>query len=67
MTAEKLSSRELQVLGLLGRALSIKGVARELGISPGTTKWHVRNLYLKLDVSSREHALSKARACAIIP
>ncbi len=61
-----LSPREIEILESLGRGLSMKGTARGLAISPGTVKWHVRNLYWKLGASSREDALSKARLRQLI-
>ncbi|PTU31905.1 helix-turn-helix transcriptional regulator [Stenotrophobium rhamnosiphilum] len=61
-----LSPREIEILESLGRGLSMKGTARGLAISPGTVKWHVRNLYCKLGASSREDALSKARLRQLI-
>lgn len=62
-----LTARETEILEWFGRGLSVKGVARNFAISPGTVKWHVRNLYEKLGASSREDALSKARFRRIIP
>ena len=62
-----LTVRETEILELFGKGLSVKGIARSFAISPGTVKWHVRNLYEKLGASSREDALSKARLRKIIP
>lgn len=62
-----LTVRETEILELFGKGLSVKGVARIFDISPGTVKWHVRNLYDKLGASSREGAISKARQRQIIP
>lgn len=61
-----LTPRETEVLALQGQGLSIKGIARQLSISPGTVKWHVKNVYEKLYVTSREDALFKARLRQII-
>ncbi|PTU33099.1 response regulator transcription factor [Stenotrophobium rhamnosiphilum] len=61
-----LTPREIEILELLGTGLSVKGAARELAISPGTVKWHVKNIYYKLGASSREDALLKARLRKII-
>lgn len=61
-----LTPREMEILERLGRGLSVKGAARELSISPGTVKWHIKNIYYKLDANSREDALSKARQRKII-
>lgn len=63
---DSLSPREIEILKLLGRGLSMKGAARGLEISPGTVKWHVKNLYEKLGATSREDALSKARLRQLI-
>jgi ATP/maltotriose-dependent transcriptional regulator MalT len=64
--AKELTSREKEVLEQLGKGLSVKGTAREISIAAGTVKWHIKNLYYKLGASSREDALSKARALKII-
>lgn len=64
--AKLLSAREIEVLQLLGRGFSTKGTARALALSPGTVKWHIRNIYDKLDAPSRERALAKARELRIL-
>jgi ATP/maltotriose-dependent transcriptional regulator MalT len=64
--AKLLSGREIEVLQLLGRGFSTKGTARELALSPGTVKWHIRNIYDKLDAPSRERALAKARELRLL-
>jgi len=51
--SKKLSPREHQVALLIGRGLSNKDVARELGLSPGTVKIHVHNIFVKLGEKSR--------------
>lgn len=61
-----LTPRETDILELLGTGLSMKGVARGLGISAGTVKWHMKNIYEKLSASSREDALFKARQRQLI-
>jgi LuxR family maltose regulon positive regulatory protein len=61
-----LSQREREVLALLSRALSTKSIARVLSLSSGTVKWHLKNIYAKLDATAREDALAKARALGII-
>lgn len=61
-----LTEREIEALDLAGNGLSVKGIAQVLGISSGTVSWHLKNIYQKLGVSSREDALKKARARKII-
>jgi LuxR family transcriptional regulator, maltose regulon positive regulatory protein len=58
---EVLSERESRVVGLLAQALPNKKIARTLGISPETVKWHLKNIYGKLGVSSRDEAVARMR------
>jgi DNA-binding NarL/FixJ family response regulator len=55
--AEPLTAREREVLGLLGRGLSNKMIARDLQISEHTVKFHVSSIYAKLDAASRTEAV----------
>jgi DNA-binding NarL/FixJ family response regulator len=48
-----LTPREYQVALLVGRGLSNKEVGRELGVSDGTVKLHVHNIFQKLDARNR--------------
>lgn len=55
-----LTSRETEVLTMLSKGNSYKSVAIQLEISPNTTKYHVKNIYDKLQVHNREDAIKKA-------
>ena len=52
-----LSPREAQIGALLRQGLSNKLIGRELGLSEGTVKFHLRNLYDKLGAHTREDAV----------
>ncbi|MDQ9090150.1 two-component system response regulator NarL [Pseudoalteromonas haloplanktis] len=51
-----LTSRELEILKLIAKGLSNKLIARELDISDGTVKVHVKHLLKKLNFRSRVEA-----------
>lgn len=53
---QKLTERELQVLGHLCEGLSNKEIALQLGLQEVTVKLHVRTLCRKLDARNRIHA-----------
>ena len=53
---EDLTPRETEILGLLAEGQSNKVIARNLGISDGTVKLHVKAILRKLEVHSRVEA-----------
>jgi two-component system nitrate/nitrite response regulator NarL len=55
-TDECLTARERQILQLIAAGKSNKHIARELNISDGTVKVHVKNLLRKLNLQSRLEA-----------
>jgi LuxR family maltose regulon positive regulatory protein len=58
---EPLSERELEVLVLIAAGKSNRQIARELFVTAGTIKAHLRNIYRKLEAHSRTQALARAR------
>jgi len=58
---EPLSERELEILRLIAVGLSNREIAEELVVAVSTVKWHINNLYDKLDVRSRTQAIARAR------
>lgn len=61
-----LTKTEIKVLDLLGRGMSNKELAVELGCQVKTIKNHLNNAFHKLDVSSRTEAVVKAIKLGII-
>ncbi|MAT64091.1 MAG: two-component system response regulator NarL [Gammaproteobacteria bacterium] len=53
---DELTPRESEILGLLAEGQSNKAIARNLGISDGTVKLHVKAILRKLGVHSRVEA-----------
>ncbi len=63
---EDLTPRELQVLGLMAEGQSNKTIARKLGISEHTVKFHVNSILGKLGVQSRTEAVVHATRLGIV-
>ena len=53
------SAREVQIATLLVERTPYRQIAEGLGLSENTVKTHVRNIYKKADVASREELLAK--------
>jgi DNA-binding NarL/FixJ family response regulator len=54
-----LSPRECEVLELLSQGKPNKEIARELGISESTVKWHIGVILTRLDANDRTQAVIK--------
>jgi DNA-binding NarL/FixJ family response regulator len=63
---EPLTTREREVLGLLGQGLSNKMIARDLRISEHTVKFHVSSIYAKLGAASRTEAVGLGARLGLI-
>jgi len=54
----QLSKRERALLEFLARGLTNRELAREFGVSENTVKFHLSNIFEKLDVKNRAQAIS---------
>jgi two-component system nitrate/nitrite response regulator NarL len=61
-----LTPREAEILTLVGKGMSNKAVARALGISIHTVKFHLEALFAKLDATSRAEAVAKGLRGGVI-
>ena len=59
---DELRPSERKILELLAQGLANKEIADRLGLSPGTVRWHLENIYGKLHVHSRTEAVLKFRS-----
>jgi DNA-binding NarL/FixJ family response regulator len=57
---ERLTPRELEVLGLMAQGLSNKEMARAIGRTDETVKIHLKSIYAKLSVATRTEAVRVA-------
>jgi LuxR family maltose regulon positive regulatory protein len=63
---EELTKRELSILKRLDSGLSNKEIAEAIFVTEGTLKWHLHNVYSKLNVRNRSGAMVRARALGIL-
>ncbi|MEJ8827340.1 LuxR C-terminal-related transcriptional regulator [Variovorax humicola] len=61
-----LTPKEREVLELLARNLSNKEIGRAMQVGETTVKWHVKNLFAKLDAGTRKQAVLRARILGLI-
>jgi ATP/maltotriose-dependent transcriptional regulator MalT len=61
LLGEPLSEHEREVPGLIAAGLSHVEIAERLFIGENTVKQHIRHLHGKLNVTSRTHAILRAR------
>jgi DNA-binding CsgD family transcriptional regulator len=62
----ELTPRELDVLTLMAEGASNKAIARQLGISVHTAKFHVGSILDKLDATGRTDAVAHAARRGVI-
>jgi DNA-binding NarL/FixJ family response regulator len=63
---EKLTVRELEVLGYVGQGLQAKTIAKVMGISIHTCRGYMKGVYSKLQVSSRIEAVNRGRQLELL-
>jgi len=60
LTPRGLTAREREILALIATGASNKTIARRLGVSPNTVKFHIVAVFAKLDAATRAEAVAKA-------
>lgn len=61
-----LTPKEREVLELLAGGLSNKRIAATMNVSEETVKWHLKNLFGKLNASTRDHLVNRARMLGLL-
>jgi LuxR family maltose regulon positive regulatory protein len=61
-----LTPKETEVLQLLAGNLSNKQIASALDVGDQTVKWHLKNMFGKLQAGNRKHLLGRARMLGIL-
>lgn len=63
---QALTGREIEVLGMLALGLGNKTIAKQLGISEHTVKFHLSSIFGKLNASSRTEAVTLGARLGLI-
>ena len=62
-----LTTRECDVLQRVAAGMSNRAIADDLIMSPATVKWHLEQIYQKLQAHNRCGAVTQARALGLLP
>jgi LuxR family maltose regulon positive regulatory protein len=66
MNNHALTPKEREVLELLAKNLSNKEIGNALEVGEETIKWHVKNLFVKLDAGSRKQVVARAQLFGLL-
>ena len=61
-----LTPKEREVLEFLARNLSNKEIAQAMSVGEETVKWHLKNLFGKLDAGTRKHVVRRAQLLGLL-
>jgi DNA-binding NarL/FixJ family response regulator len=62
-----LTSRQLQILPLLAEGMPNKRIADVLGLTEGTVKQHLKDLFRRLNANNRTQAVREGRRLGLLP
>lgn len=57
----ELTKRETEVLQLISEGMLNAGIGKKIFVSTNTVKYHLKNIYIKLDVKNRAEVLNKIK------
>ena len=66
ITGGLLTPKEARILSLLVTGKANKEIARAMDVGEQTVKWHLKNVFFKLNAASRKHAVDRARLLGLI-
>jgi len=61
-----MSPKEMEILNYLGQGLPNKRIALAMDVSVETIRWHMKNIFSKLEVNDRHDATNRARILGLI-
>lgn len=63
---DELTHREIEILELIDKGFSNKGIGEHLILSLHTVKWYIKQIFAKLQVQRRTQAVARAKELGII-
>jgi LuxR family maltose regulon positive regulatory protein len=66
MILGRITSREREILGMAGDGMLNRQIGEQLGLTEGTVKWYLQQVYDKIGVRSRKQAFQRARRLGLI-
>ena len=66
VSSSALVDREVEILTMVHGGLRNREIGERLGLTEGTVKWYLQQVYDKLGVRRRSQAVMKARQCGLI-
>jgi LuxR family maltose regulon positive regulatory protein len=61
-----LTPKEREIVALLARNLSNKEIGLAMQVGEETVKWHVKNLFAKLDAGTRKQVVQRAHILGLL-
>ena len=62
----QLSDKELKILSMMAKGLTLKEIALKTEVSHNTVRFHQKNIYKKLNVTNRINAIQYAKSSGLI-
>ena len=62
----KMSSRELEILTLASNGMLNRQIGEKLGLTEGTVKWYLQQVFDKVGIRNRKQAVARARRLGLI-
>ena len=63
----KINSRELEILSLVGSGMLNRQIGEQLGLTEGTVKWYLQQVFDKVGIRNRKLVVARARRLGLIP
>ena len=63
----KINSRELEILSLVGSGMLNRQIGEQLGLTEGTVKWYLQQVFDKVGIRNRKLVVARVRRMGLIP